>query len=275
LENIIDLAKYLKELRLSSGMSQSEFAKMLGISQTTWSAYERGDTRPKLPLLIALEAQGYKIEGLTTDAFQSIKGRSLGVDLNDMGVTKEDAKRKLELASHFPPNIDIDEASKLVDEKYRRELAQTAATLKIPMLRQKVSCGSGADWESEENIEEYIEVQTLIPRLGIGRIFAVKAQGSSMLGAGIHEGDYVFFDGNAEQLPHDGIYVFALDGEVYCKRLEFDRLSRKVKIFSVRVSDLEKAELVVSLSTEDSSFADRFCIFGKVTRCIRVIEVGE
>jgi SOS-response transcriptional repressor LexA len=157
--------------------------------------------------------------------------------------------------------------------KPKQEITKTNSTHMVPLLRQKVSCGSGTSWESDENIEEYIEVQNLIPRLGIGRVFAVKAQGSSMLGAGIKEGDYVFFDGSEEQLPHDGIYVFALDGEVYCKRLEFDRLAKRIDIYSVRHADLDKAKLVVSLDTDDSSFADRFCIFGKVKRCIRIVDV--
>jgi SOS-response transcriptional repressor LexA len=146
---------------------------------------------------------------------------------------------------------------------------------RVPILRQKVACGTGVNWEAEENIEEYIEVDMLIPHLGIGRVFAVKAEGSSMLGAGIRAGDYIFFDGTDEQAARDGIYVFALDGDVYCKRLEFDKLAQKIKIFSVRVPELEKAELVVTLDINDTAFADRFRIFGRVVRCIRLIDIEE
>jgi phage repressor protein C with HTH and peptisase S24 domain len=83
-----------------------------------------------------------------------------------------------------------------------------------------------------------------------------------MLGAGIRNGDYVLFDSAKDQWPHDGIYVFALDGEVYCKRLEFDMT--KIKICSVRLIDLDKAELMVTLDKEDISTADRLTIFGRV-----------
>ncbi|MDR0572775.1 MAG: S24 family peptidase, partial [Tannerella sp.] len=84
---------------------------------------------------------------------------------------------------------------------------------KVPLLRQKVSCGPGVDWQDEANIVDYIDVFDRIPRLKIERLFALCVEGSSMLGAGIRNGDYVLFDSAKEQWPHDGIYVFALDGE--------------------------------------------------------------
>jgi len=133
---------------------------------------------------------------------------------------------------------------------------------KIPLLRQKVSCGPGMDWQNENNIVDYIDIFDQIPRLKIERIFALCVQGSSMLGAGIRNGDYVLFNSSKDQWVHDGIYVFALDGEVYCKRLEFDMT--KIKIYSVRVADLEKAELMVTLDSKDLSTADRLTILGRV-----------
>jgi len=139
------------------------------------------------------------------------------------------------------------------------------ASIKVPLLRQKVSCGKGADWESEENIEDYIDVHTLIPRIGIGRVFAIKAQGSSMMGMGIRNGDYILFDAAEERVFNDDVYVFSLDGDLYCKRLEFDMLAQKINIFSVRFADLDKAELIKSIDTSDPSFGDRFMIFGKVS----------
>jgi transcriptional regulator with XRE-family HTH domain len=133
---------------------------------------------------------------------------------------------------------------------------------RIPLLHQKVSCGPGVDWRDEANIVDHIDVFNQIPHLKIERLFALCVRGSSMLGAGIRNGDYVLFDSALDQWPHDGIYVFALDGDVYCKRLEFDMT--KIKIYSVRVTDLDKAELMRTLDTEDTSTADRLTIFGRV-----------
>jgi SOS-response transcriptional repressor LexA len=143
-----------------------------------------------------------------------------------------------------------------------QKLAKPSEGYKVPLLRQKVSCGPGVDWQDENNIVDYIDVFDRIPRLKIERLFALCVQGSSMLGAGIRNGDYVLFDSAKDQWPHDGIYVFALDGEVYCKRLEFDMT--KIKIYSVRFTDLDKAELMVTLDSEDTSTADRLTIFGRV-----------
>lgn len=134
-------------------------------------------------------------------------------------------------------------------------------TAKIPLLSQKVSCGHGQDWESENNIIEYIDIFN-ISRLKIKRLFALRVEGSSMIGAGIHSGDYVIFDGGLDQRVRDGLYVFALDGDVYCKRLEFDM--NKIKIFSVRYADLDKAELMKTLDTQDMNTAERLTIFGRV-----------
>jgi SOS-response transcriptional repressor LexA len=143
-----------------------------------------------------------------------------------------------------------------------REMVKAIEGYKVPLLQQRVSCGSGIDWESENNVEKYIDVFDLLPRLKAKRLFALCVQGSSMLGAGIRNGDYALFDSALDQWPHDGIYVFALDGEVYCKRLEFDMT--KIKIYSVRFIDLDKAELMVTLDKEDISTADRLTIFGRV-----------
>ena len=139
----------------------------------------------------------------------------------------------------------------------------------IPLLRQKVSCGSGQSWNDETNIERYVSVFDLIPRLKTGNIYAFPVIGSSMLGTGIRDGDIVFFDADKAQEARDGTYVFSLDGDVFCKRLEFDALARQVKVFSVRAAELEKAELVTSLKADDTEIADRLCIFGRVFSWIR------
>lgn len=134
----------------------------------------------------------------------------------------------------------------------------------MPLLRQKVSCGEGQNWEDEQNIKGYIDIFALVPRIKPGRLFALSVQGNSMVGAGIRNGDYVLFNAENDQYLDDGIYVFALDGDVYCKQLEFDGISKKIKMFFLRVADMEKAELLKTLDVEESDFVDRFRIFGRV-----------
>ena len=133
----------------------------------------------------------------------------------------------------------------------------------VPVLSQKASCGPGVEWNSEQNITEYISLATLSPALS-GKVYGFRVVGTSMLGAGIKDGDIVIFDASPDQNLTDGIYVFSLDGDAYCKRLEFDRLANRIKIYSVRVADLEKAELLRTLDSTDEGFAERFQLFGKV-----------
>ncbi|MDR0473223.1 MAG: helix-turn-helix domain-containing protein [Treponema sp.] len=160
-------------------------------------------------------------------------------------------------------NVNIDWLLTGIGEMFLASLPVKAGKgYKIPLLRQKVSCGPGVDWQNEDNIIDYIDIFDQIPRLKIDRLIALRVEGSSMLGAGIRNGDYVLFNSAIDQWPHDGIYVFALDGEVYCKRLEFDM--KKIKIYSVRVADLEKAELMETLDNKDNAAANRLTIFGRV-----------
>ena len=143
-------------------------------------------------------------------------------------------------------------------------------SVRIPILSQKVSCGHGESWESEQNITEYISLSSLSPALK-GRVYGFRVAGTSMLGAGIKDGDIVIFDSSSGQDLADGIYVFSLDGDAYCKRLEFDRLANRIKIYSVRVADLEKAELLKTLDSTDEGFSERFRLFGRVFSWVHVI----
>lgn len=138
-------------------------------------------------------------------------------------------------------------------------VAEEAAT-KIPLLRQLVSCGPGQDWESGDNIQSYIEPLRSIPALMGKNVYAFQARGISMIGLGIQDGDILFFDGSRDQGARDGIYVFGLGGEAFCKLLRFEPLENKVMIYSVQKQDLREAELI---RTVDAG-TDDFRIFGRV-----------
>jgi transcriptional regulator with XRE-family HTH domain len=201
-KGFVEFSTRLRQLRKSLSLSQTDFASKIGIPRTSLINYEKGTSNPSANFLAQIKKFGVSI-----DWFVSGQG---------------------EMLTNLP-------------EKPQQELANPSEGHKVPLLRQKVSCGPGVDWESEDNAEKYIDVFDLLPSLNAKRLFALCVQGSSMLGAGIRDGDYVLFDSAKDQWPHDGIYVFALDGEVYCKRLEFDMT--KIKIYSVRFIDLDKAEL--------------------------------
>ncbi|MBQ9623759.1 MAG: hypothetical protein IJP90_15025 [Treponema sp.] len=160
--------------------------------------------------------------------------------------------------------------SEKIDADIQKKNDEIAKKERIPILSQKVSCGPGQSWEHEDNIVEYLDVRSLSPVLNSKNVYGFRAIGTSMLGAGIRDGDIVLFNADKDCPPTDGIYVFGLDGDTYCKRLEFDRLANRIKIYSVRVADLEKAELLKTLDSTDEEFAERFKMFGKVFSWIHV-----
>lgn len=140
------------------------------------------------------------------------------------------------------------------------ESAVAVSAPKIPILRQKVSCGPGQGWESEDNIESYIEPLSPLPCLSGRNVYAFRASGVSMIGLGIQDGDVVFFDGSSDQRTRDGIYVFGFAGDAYCKLLRFEPLENKVMVYSVQKPDLREAELVRTIDADSNEFH----IFGRV-----------
>jgi len=189
----------------------------------------------------------------------TVAGYESGVSL-----PKADFLIELNIKYGISPNwILTGEGNMLINDAESKS-EMTPINHKIPLLRQKVSCGPGQLWDDESNIDRYVNVFDLIPRLKTGKVYAFTVTGSSMLGAGIKDGDIVLFDADKSQETRDGNYVFSLDGDVYCKRLEFDALTRQIKVFSVRVTELEKAELATCLKADDSDLSNRFRIFGRV-----------
>jgi SOS-response transcriptional repressor LexA len=217
----------LKEIRGYFSLKQNELAEFLDIEQNDFSRYENG----------------------IHEFYDELK-----IKLVDFIMSKYEKRINI--------NWFLTGSGEMFLSEHEKALEKTSEGYKVPLLRQKVSCGSGIDWQNEDNIVDYIDVFDQIPRLKIERLFALCVEGSSMLGTGIRNGDYVLFNSAEGQWPHDGIYVIALDGEVFCKRLEFD--VSKIKIYSVRFVDLDKADLVATLDKNDISTADRLTILGRV-----------
>ncbi len=144
------------------------------------------------------------------------------------------------------------------------ETAPSATQDKIPLLRQTVSCGPGQSWGDADNIEEYIEPISIVPAPKGAKIYAFRVRGTSMVGAGINDGDVILFDGQTAQDLQDDLYVFALDGNVYCKLVKFDQISRRIQIYSVQTPDLAKAELIKTLDGGSDEAVRTFHIFGRV-----------
>lgn len=142
-----------------------------------------------------------------------------------------------------------------------KEVSQTYA--KIPLLRQRVSCGLGKNWEDSDAVETYIEPLCIIPSFRNKNIYAFRAEGLSMVGAGIHDGDIVLFDAGSNA-PEDDIYVFAWEGNVFCKLLKFNEFEHIINVYSVHSKEIDKAELLKKLDMDNPEVIDNFRLFGRV-----------
>jgi len=216
----------LRLLRETIGVTQGDFAKTIGVAPSFISGIER------------------KKKDLSRDLLEKIL-KKYNVNLNWL------------LTGEGEMFLGEQEKSLEVTDK-------ASGSYKIPLLSQTVSCGHGESWETEENIVEYIDLFSLVPQLGTGRHYAFKARGSSMLGVGIQDGDYLIFNAEQDIVPSDGNYIFSLHGEVFCKRLEYDEFDQKIRVFSVRFPDFSLRELIRTIDLTDSSEIESLRIFGKV-----------
>lgn len=111
-------------------------------------------------------------------------------------------------------------------------------------LAGPVSCGEPME-ENEEN-REYIDVPASFT--GAGEHYALLANGDSMSGAGIDDGDIVIIKKTAETPPY-GKIVVALDenGENTLKRLAYDSETGRPYLHpeNVKYGDIYPAELII------------------------------
>jgi SOS-response transcriptional repressor LexA len=136
-------------------------------------------------------------------------------------------------------------------------------TSKMPLLKPQISMSEGEVWDDPSNIESYINPYDLSPSPKGDYLCAYKMAGNSMIGMGICDGDYVIFTEKKPEQYQDGIYVVALDGVVACRELEFDSFVKRIKVYSIRETELERAELNLIIP-DQSPMAQRLKILGKV-----------
>ncbi|QQR79563.1 MAG: translesion error-prone DNA polymerase V autoproteolytic subunit [Deltaproteobacteria bacterium] len=86
---------------------------------------------------------------------------------------------------------------------------------KIPLYSGRVS--AGRPLESDNHVQEYVNLyKKLVPEPE--SIFCVKAQGDSMVGAGIYDGDLLIVDRH-EEAGHKKIVIASVNGEQTVKTL--------------------------------------------------------
>jgi len=110
--------------------------------------------------------------------------------------------------------ISYDGKTIVTEQTAKTEIALTQASV----FRGAIPCGPPETIEA--SVSEYVRLPSAI--FGIGSLYIIPAQGDSMIGAGIEDGDLVVIDRAAS--PNAGDIVVALDGEQQntLKTLRFD-----------------------------------------------------
>ena len=220
----MDLSKKLLEIRKASGKSQQEFAKFLGVPQTTWSSYETGKAQPKMAVFLALESKGFSIRGLLPNPIQ---------DAIDAGkISQEEITERHRIATELAKNSDsetpIDENwGKAVSSAYNRfkngevpiyssaDMASNSRAFVIPLLEQKLSAGIGQMLPEKDDITALVPVPPYLSKYG-KNLAALTVEGDSMYPT-LSRGDMVVCDSCG--WSGEGVYALRIGGEGFVKRI--------------------------------------------------------
>ncbi|MEI7993406.1 MAG: translesion error-prone DNA polymerase V autoproteolytic subunit [Methylococcaceae bacterium] len=97
--------------------------------------------------------------------------------------------------------------------------AKTPGVCKLPLFGGKVAAGFPSP--ADDYVEKSLDLNELLVQKPAATFF-VRAQGESMLGAGIHPNDILVVDRSIDPVPGK-IVICALNGELTVKRLQRDK----------------------------------------------------
>jgi len=106
--------------------------------------------------------------------------------------------------------------------------------LSLPMFSGKVAAGFPSP--ADDYVEKSLDLNELLVQKPAATFF-VRAEGESMLGAGIHPNDILVVDRSIEPVPGK-IVICALNGELTVKRLERDGDHWKLKAENPAYADI-------------------------------------
>lgn len=195
------IGQRLKLIREQTGLSQAKFAYLFGMPQTTYAKYETGGGVPDELKFELSQKYNINIHWLVTgQGPMYIDGEPSGDD-----------------------NKGIDIAKK--EDQYN---------ISVPMTSLKVSAGVGQEWLSGDLTGEMISIPKRVARRypSNSNFAAAEVVGDSMEPT-LHSGEPVVFV--KDHIEGDGIYVLSVRGELFVKRLEFNRFLNRIRIISDNV----------------------------------------
>lgn len=253
MENSI-LAEKLKQIRLNSKLSQAEFAKKIGISQRSWSAYESGETRPKMPTLLALSSMGYIIPGLTDGASKDV--------IQKLNLTNEDIQQHFDQIRNLPPDteeipepkysnaFDVFRLKRGIGVMFEAKETDDDALVMLPVYTQTAAAGRGQPENQLQEIDKYIPiVLEMLGGANPANCGIVRVVGDSMTDMNLFNGDFVIFD--RTQVEGDGVYVISIGNDVRVKHLEYRPIERKIVISSENAKRYPNPEIITYEQAEN------------------------
>ena len=118
------------------------------------------------------------------------------------------------------------------------------SVLPLPLFSGKVAAGFPSP--AEDHVEKTLDLNELLVQKPAATFF-VRAQGESMLGAGIHPNDILVVDRSIEPVPGK-IVICALNGELTVKRLQRDNEQWQLKAENPAYPDIvlhDELEMVI------------------------------
>ena len=214
----------LKRARENAGLTQTQAAQKIGVSDGTYKNYEQGKREPNGDKIVTI-ANAF---GVTTDYLLGRPDAKEPPDPIDKLMTVDEMEKDL-----LREWLSLDEASRksfldvlrkivAADQKRQTAASKRAAYLLHRLSRHKVSAGLGYNLDDDDNWQEAEVVETAAVHQAD---FAVEVDGDSM------EPDYLNGDillvQSTPTIEVGEVGVFTLNGDGYVKELgEGELLSR-------------------------------------------------
>lgn len=214
----------LKRARENAGLTQTQAAQKIGVSDGTYKNYEQGKREPNGDKIVTI-ANAF---GVTTDYLLGRPDAKEPADPIDKLMTVDEMEKDL-----LREWLSLDEASRksfldvlrkivVADQKRQTAASKRAAYLLRRLSRHKVSAGLGYNLDDDDNWQEAEVVETAAVHQAD---FAVEVDGDSM------EPDYLSGDillvQSTPTIEVGEVGVFTLNGDGYVKELgEGELLSR-------------------------------------------------
>lgn len=210
----MDICVRLKLIRENLNESQAKFAKRFDMAQNTYGQYELGKRQIPDDFKMKLAQLGINLHWFITGEGSMYLDGNMAATENTPICTVSKADTYLS-AKGVPLTQEIPDGG-----------------LSVPVLAQKLSAGPGQDWTQEDMVtgERLPIVSRFIKPFPMNRIFAAEVRGDSMTGVQLFDGDMVFFVRG--EINGDGIYVLAVDSDVYVKRVSFNPFTKQITIKS-------------------------------------------